>query len=329
MFKRNKFKQQNGNLTLYPDYGNLKGFMIIGIVGILFCYALYSVNATHHNIGATRMYYICSGTALLILAGFATAYKKVTINNQSQKLIVSHFGIKLKEISFADILNVEMRSGSLPEAFYVVLKKNPIGTSIRLSPTYNQLQQTAKTEFCYQILPLIRTYLIEHLSNDLEVKAVKIKHFKQREPQLYRYVSVQKIVLALIQLAFSTFFFTLMANFLLEEFAFKEIAIGLIFAIFGLFYLLLALLNAKVLYVDTRSKIIAETFFGISVVQFPFYVIEKMLIRDTQINGVPIYTSLIICTKDGEHPISKSLSTQHLADVDRELKALLTGNVTD
>jgi len=44
MSQRNKFEQLNGNLILYPDYGNLKGFVIIGIVAILFCYALYSVN---------------------------------------------------------------------------------------------------------------------------------------------------------------------------------------------------------------------------------------------------------------------------------------------
>lgn len=43
MSKRNKFEQLNGNLILYPDYGNLKGFVIIGIVAILFCYALYRI----------------------------------------------------------------------------------------------------------------------------------------------------------------------------------------------------------------------------------------------------------------------------------------------
>ena len=42
------------------------------------------------------MYYICGGAVLLILAGFATTYKKVIIDSQKQKIIVSHFGIKPK-----------------------------------------------------------------------------------------------------------------------------------------------------------------------------------------------------------------------------------------
>lgn len=329
MFKRNKFRQQNGNLILYPDYGNLKGFMIFGIVAILFCYALYSVNETHHHIGTTKMYYICGGTVLLILAGFATAYKKVIIDSQNQKIMVSHFGIQLKEIPFADILDVEIRSGSLPEAYYIVLKRNPIGHSIRLSPTYNQTQQTAKTEFYHQVLPLIRTYLVDNLSDDLDVKAVKLKLFKLKASQLYRYVSIHKIMIGIIQLAFAGFFIVITSNFLFAKFAFAEIAIGLFSAIAGLFLLLLAFANAKTFNVDMQRKIITETIFGFSVGEFPFYGIEKIVVRDTQINGLSIYTSLIICTKDGEHTISKSLSTQHLADVDRELKALIEGNITN
>jgi hypothetical protein len=329
MFKRNKFKQQNGNLILYPDYGNLKGFVIIGIVAALFCYALYSVNATHHHIGAAKMYYICGATALLILAGFATAYKKVIIDSQNQKLIVSYFGIKLKTIAFVDISNVEMRSGSLPHAFYVILKKNPIGNSIRLSPTYNQMQQIAKTEFYHQVLPLIKNYLLDKITLDEKTAPISLKYFKQRASRLYRYVSFQKIILSIIQLAFAGFFFVLMANFLFAKLAFTEIAIGLFSAIAGLFLLLLAFANAKILYVDTNRMIIAETFFGFLVVEFPINTIEKIAVRDTQLNGLSIYTSLIICTKDSEHTISKSLNTQHLADVHIELKAVMEGNITN
>ena len=59
------------------------------------------------------------------MLGFATAYKKVIINGHKQKIIVSHFGIQLKEIAFADILNVEMRSGSLPEDLLCGTKAEP------------------------------------------------------------------------------------------------------------------------------------------------------------------------------------------------------------
>ncbi|RZL43841.1 MAG: hypothetical protein EOP00_22270, partial [Pedobacter sp.] len=246
MFKRNKFEQQNGNLILYPDYGNIKGFVIVGIIAILFCYGLYSVNEVHHHIGTTKMYYICGATALLLLAGFATAYKKVIIDSLKQKIIVSHFGIQLNEIPFADILDVEMRSGSLPEAFYVVLKRNPIGHSIRLSPTYNQFHQIAKTEFYHQILPLIKNHILDKITIDEKTGPITLKYFKQRAPQLYRYVSVHKIILAVIQLAIAGFFFVLMANFLFPKFAFTEIAIGLFSAVAGLFLILLAFTNTKI-----------------------------------------------------------------------------------
>jgi hypothetical protein len=329
MFKRNKFEQQNGNLILYPDYGNLKGFVIIGILAILFCCALYSVNKTHQNIGNAKMCYIFLGTVLLIMLGFATAYKKVIINGQKQKIFVSHFGIQLKEIAFADILNVEMRSGSLPEAYYIVLKSNPIGHSIRLSPTYNQTKQTAKSEFYHQVLPLIKAYLLDKVTTDQQTEPVQLKYFKQRAPQLYRFVSFHKIILAIIQLAFAGFFFVLTTNYLFAKFAFTEITIGLFSAVAGLFLLLLAFINSKAIYIDTNRKIIGETFFGFLVVEFPFNMIKKIAIRDTQINGLSIYTSLIICRENSEHPIAKSWSTQHLSDVEREFKALIEGNITD
>ena len=328
MFKRNKFEQKDGNLILYPDYGNLKGFVIIGILAILFCYALYSVNKTHQNIGNANMCYIFIGTVLIIMLGFATAYKKVIINGQKQKILVSHFGIQLKEIAFADILNVEMRSGSLPEAYYVLLKRNPIGHSIRLSPTYNQTQQTAKSEFYHQVLPLIKNYLLDKITVDQQTDPVQLKYFKQRAPQLYRFVSFQKTILAIIQLAFAGFFFLLMANFLFAKFAFTELAIGLFSAVAGLFLVLLAFINSKVVYVDTNRKIIGETFFGFLVVEFPFNAIKKIAIRDTQINGLSIYISLIIGRENSEHTLAKSSNTQHLSDVEREFKALIEGNIT-
>ncbi|MFN0255730.1 hypothetical protein [Pedobacter ureilyticus] len=329
MFKRNKFEQQNGALILYPDYGNLKGFAIIGIVAILFCYGLYQVNATHHHIGTTKMFYICLGTVLLILLGFATAYKKVIIDTQKQKVVVWYFGIQLKEIPFEDILTVEMRSGSLPDAYYIVLKKNPIGHSIRLSATYNQTQQIAKSEFYHQVLPLIKNYLLDKIVlDDHQNEPIQLKHFKQRAPQLYRFVSIHKIILAVIQLAFAGFFFALMANFLFAKFAFTEIIIGLFSALVGLYLLLLAFINAKNLYVDTNRKIIAETFFGFLVVEFPFNAIEKAAVRDHRINGISMYTSLVVYTKDDSaHVITKSFSTQHLTDVERELQALMQGNI--
>lgn len=328
MFKRNKFEQQNGCLILYPDYGNLKGFVVIGIIAILFCFGLYQVNATHHHIGTTKMYYICIATVLLISLGFATAYKKVIVNSQKQKVTVLYFGIQFKEVSFAEILAVEMRSGSLPEAYYVVLKKNPIGHSVRLSPTYNQTQQIAKSEFYHQILPLLKNYLLDKIIlDDYQTKPILLKQFKQKAPRLYRYVSIHKIILAIIQLAFAGFFFVLMTNFLFAKFSFTSITIGLFSALFGLFLLLLAFINAKILYVDTNRKIISETFFSFLVVEFPFNAIEKTAVTDNQINGISIYRSLIICIKDREHTIAKSFSTQHLADVEREIKALMGGNV--
>ena len=327
MFKRNKYEQQDGSLILYPDYGNLKGFAIIGFIAILFCYGLYQVDATHHHIGTTKMYYICFGTVSLILLGFATAYKKVIINSQKQTVTVQYFGIQLKEISSADILAVEMRSGSLPEAYYVVLKRNPVGHSIRLSPTYNQMQQVAKSEFYHQVLPLIKNYLLDKIDLNYQTEPIKLSHFKQRATQLYRYVSIHKIILAIIYLVFAGFFFALMANFLFTEFAFAEITIGLFSALAGLFLLLLAFLNAKNLHIDTNRKVIAETIFGFLVAEIPFNAIEKTAVRDTQINGLSIYTSLIIYTKNSEHTISKSFSTQHLADVEREFKALIEGNI--
>jgi hypothetical protein len=114
-----------------------------------------------------------------------------------------------------------------------------------------------------------------------------------------------------------------------EKFGLKEIAIDLFLVVAGLFLLLLAFKNATILYVDTQRKIITEKFFGFSVGEFAFYVIEKIAVKNTQINGLSIYTSLIICTKDSEHTISKSLNTQHLADVHTELKAVMEGNITN
>ncbi|RZL42394.1 MAG: hypothetical protein EOP00_23550 [Pedobacter sp.] len=326
MFKRNKFEQHNGTLILYPDYGNIKGFVIIGIIAILFCFGLYQVNATHHHIGTTKIYYICFSTVLLILLGFATAYKKVIIDTQKQNVVVLYFGIQLKEIPFTEILAVEMRSGSLPEAYYIVLKKNPIGHSIRLSPTYNRMQQIAKSEFYHQVLPLIKNYLLDKIILDYRQNdPIQLKYFKQRAPQLYRYVSIHKILLAIIQLAFAGFFFALMPNFLFTKFTFVSIAIGSFSVLVGLFLLLLAFINAKVLYVDTKRKIVSETFFGFLVVEFPFNAIEKTVVRDNQINGFSIYRNLIICTKESEHAVAKSFSTQHLSDIEKEVEALING----
>ena len=328
MFKRNRYKQRNGNLILYPDYGNLKGFAIIGLVALLFCYALYRVNAIHHHIAEIKMYYMYAATLLLISAGLATAYKKVIINSQTQKVSVSYLGIKIKEIGFADILGIETRSSSLPEAFYVILKSDPIGSSIRLSPTYGMMQQTEKSEFYNQILSLIMQYLVLTKLSDQKNALVEIKYFKRIGIHLYRYISSQKIIFACIQLVMGGFFFILMVN-CLSKFSFTYIGLGIFCAISGLLLNLLALLNLKILHVDTYRKVITETFLGFVIADFHFSEIEKKLLRTTQINGFTFYTSLIIVAKDNEYTITKSLSTQILSNVDRELDALIQGNIAD
>ncbi len=76
MIKRNRYKKEPDKLTLYPDYGNLNFFIVLSCLCIPFIYALYWVDAQHHNIGAANMLYIIAGILLLLLLGFVSAFKK-------------------------------------------------------------------------------------------------------------------------------------------------------------------------------------------------------------------------------------------------------------
>ncbi|MCZ4244127.1 hypothetical protein [Pedobacter punctiformis] len=324
MFKRNKFKQVNGNLILYPDYGNIKGFTIIGVLCLLFCYALYNTNAKYNNIGTINLYYIFAGTILFLLIGMATAYKKVIINSTKQKIEVSFFGFIIKEIPFNKILSVEERSGSLIPAFYIILKTNHIGSSIRVSPTYSEKQFYEKAAFYNQILPLIRELLATYSSIDEPgIKLpVTFRYFKKTAPHIYRYRSVSKLIFSICNLifslgclAFAVLVFVMMQTWTL-------IFVGILFLVAGLFLLFFAYANSAVLYVNTQSRLLAQKRFG-TVQEFPFSAIEKIIVRDTQLNGISIYTSLIISTKEDEQTIDKSFSTQQLSNVDNELRALL------
>lgn len=72
----------------------------------------------------------------------------------------------------------------------------------------------------------------------------------------------------------------------------------------------------------------SKTIFGFFL-KFPFTVIYKTADKDTQHNGVSVYTSFQLSAQMTIIlPYQKSLSTQYRYDVERELKGLMQGNIT-
>lgn len=321
MYKRNRFFQKSGSLILYPDYGNLRGFIIIGILAFLFCSALYYMDSLYHHIGHKNLIYIFSGTAIFLILGFSTAFKKVVFDNQSRSVRVLFWGLQLKEIPFADILDVEERSSGIPDAFYIILKSNHLGTSVRVSVSFNQFQHNQKMEFYSNVLPQIKEYLG---GNEIVVERQDqgIIHFKLTKQNTYQYISIQKIFISIICLLFSIFLFSV-AYYLRPNGISNIIMIGFTI-ICGLVFLILFIINFSKIIIYNKNKLVMnKSLLGFKIGKILFDEILEIKTSDFLINGIVIYSNLFVESTSNKITIEKSFFTQRLSDIDQEVKLLV------
>ncbi len=203
---------------------------------------------------------------------------------------------------------VDERSGTLPPAFYIVLKNNSLGTSVRLSPTYNQRQQDGKYEFQYQMLPLINRYLNLEAFKELKPEPIIISRFKQNVSGIYQYYSFQKIVFSLACLCLSVFLFAVSGIIIFNPFS-----VGLVFSIIiallgALLFLAMFLSDFSSTYINTKERIFGKkSLLGFTLAKMTFEEIADIELNNTSLNGITIYTSLFAASKNNKITIDKSI----------------------
>jgi|GEM_PF-1671967 len=322
MFNRNKYQVTENSIILYPDYGNFKGFTIIGIFSLLFIWALYSVNAKYHNIGDDNILYIIACTVLLIGLGFLTAFKQVVFDTDKQSVQSHYFGFFREEIAtFSQILKLEVRSGSFPSAFYIIFKNDPIGNGIRISPTYNNFQQKEYTAFVHNVLPLLRNLLQETTNTIFEEipGSDLLKKIKLVGNNLYKYVSITKIIFSLFYLVVSVLFI-----FIAWQVKHVPVWLNIVLNAVGLFCILSSFNNGSAIYINTaEKKLIQSRFFGFTRQHFSFNEVQNIEIVKHYINGIYTYTSLVLITAETPVTIDKSISTAQVSRTLAEVKQLL------
>lgn len=209
----------------------------------------------------------------------------------------------------------------------MVLKNDHLGLSTRLSVPFNKNQYEDEIEFKNDILPLINECLANQNKIDNQVERITITRFKQKSLFIYCYLSYQKIIVSVLFFAFGLAFLFLI-NPIIKLESLVQVVIGLIFVICaGLFLLIKGILDFSRTYIDLKNKkIYNKSFFGFILSEISFSDIIETNIGTTSINGIPIYTSLYVISKNESLRIDKSFTTKRISDLENEIKKL-TGKI--